>query len=373
VLYFRKEGIPMRGSIHHDKHGYKVHFQGRWFRRVKLNGQWVSFKERRDLAEDFLVLVNGDYLRGKYDVRDWTSDEPLAFDVMAQHWLELRQKEVRSFRQLKNDMGKAISFFGNRNIRTIQYAELEDFLYSLQETLAPKTKKNIFTTLHSLWQWLTDREFDRPNPITMPKFPKLAEYKPAIRKIVSPESQARVLTRLKEIGPPKAYIGVLWCITYCLRFEEVRQLKLKDFENGYMTVWDWKQKNYKQKKMLPEDWAIVEEEKKKVFGNDFFFRHGVGSKRQFGKDYLSERIRKAAKDLGFEGVVPYAIVKHSTITALSDHYTPEEIKKYYSLHLSPALYRYLHLKEEKKQEMYARARAKIVDVPLTVSPETLDG
>jgi len=69
----------MEGSIHHDNHGYKVHLRGKWFRRVKINEKWVSFKHDYKNAEDALVLMNGDIIRGnKYDPRDWTSDEPLA-------------------------------------------------------------------------------------------------------------------------------------------------------------------------------------------------------------------------------------------------------------------------------------------------------
>ncbi len=350
----------MKGSIHHDKHGYKVHFQGRWFRRIKFKGGWHSFREDKQLAEDFLVLVNGDLLRGKYDVRDYTSDEPLAFDVMGQQWLDIK-KTVKCHRHLKSHIHQAVLYFGNgRNIKTIKYAELEDFYRSLPDQLNPGTKKNIFATLHSFWNWVVDREADRPNPVTMPKFPQMPKYKPTMRKIVSPEDQARILSKLKEmtLQRPKIYTGVLWCITYGLRFEELRQVKLKDFTNGYMRVWDWKQTNYKEKKLLAEDWKTVKQDK--AFGNEWFFRHPSGE--QFGKDYLSESIKKAAQALGFFDVVPYAIIKHSTITALSDHYSPEEIQRLFSMHLSPAFFVYLHTKEERKQEMYARARGKMREI-----------
>jgi len=303
-------------------------------------------------------LVNAELLRGRYDARDYTSDEPLSFKALAEIWLEGRKTEVRAIRNLNNHIIYAVNFFAETNIKSIRYTELEDFLQSLPQTLSPKTKANIFGTLHSFWQWIVNREQDKPYPITMPKFPKLPKYKPTMRKIVTPENQARILTKLKEISPAKVYTAVLWCITYCLRFEEIRQVKVKDLNNGYMRVWDWKQTHYKEKKLLPEDWDIVKEEK--AFGNEWFFRHPNG--RQFGKDYLSECIKKAARALGFYDVVPYAIIKHSTITALSDHYSPEEIKKYFSLHFSPALYNYLHLKEEKKAGMYAKARGKIGEI-----------
>ena len=348
----------MHGSIHQDKHGYRVHFQGRWFRRVKLNGHWVSFKDRYDLAEDFLVLVNGDLLRGKYDSRDWTSDEPLAFHALAQQWLDMRENKVRSFRVIRNHVAKASNFFGTKNVRTIRFVDLQRFYNCLPGQMAPKTKRNVLTTLRSFFAWVVDREADSPYPIVMPKFPKVENYQPTMRKILSPEDQAKVLAELRETVPYKLYLGAL-CITYGLRWEELRQVKMKDLNNGRMTIYDWKQRHYKTKQLLTEDWEAVKSER--GFGNEFFFRHPSG--RQYGKDYLYEKIRQAAKSLGFD-VIAYAIIRHSTITALSDYYTPEEIKEGFSLHLSDSVWRYLHLKEEKKREMYARARGKIVAKPL---------
>ena len=356
----------MEGSIHHDNHGYKVHLRGKWFRRVKINEKWVSFKHDYKNAEDALVLMNGDIIRGnKYDPRDWTSDEPLAFDTKSEEWLNSRKNEVRAFNNLDNDICKARIFFGKKNIRHIRYNELNTFYHSLPETLKAKTKRNIFATLKSFWQSIVDEEADRDNPITMPKFPKIPYEKPDMPKILSPEDQAKVLGKLAQQKPHKIYIGALWCITYGLRWEELRQVKGNDFDNGYMTVWDWKQKHYKRKKLLKEDWDMVKEDK--LFGNDYFFRYKNGV--QYGKDFLYERIRKVLKELSFYGVKAYTVIRHSTITALSEFYTPEEIQKLFSLHLSNSIWHYLKYDDNKKQEIYARARGKMGEIGKEVASE----
>jgi len=349
----------MEGSIHHDKHGWKVHLRGKWFRRVKINEKWVSFKHNRQSAEDALVLMNGDIIRGnKYDPRDWTSDEPLSFKNVTEEWLDCRKKDVRAYRLLSNHIERAKDFFGNRNLKTIRFKELDTLVKSLPETLSAKTKRNILATLHSFFKWVIDQELDTPNPMIMPRFPKIPYEKPPMPKILSPEDQAKVLGILAQQKPYKIYIAALWCITYGLRWEEVRQIKGNDFDNGYMTVWDWKQKHYKRKKLLKEDWDTVKRDK--LFGNEYFFRHNSG--RQYGKDFLYERIRKTLKTLGFYGVKAYAVIRHSTITALSEFYTPEEIQKLFSLHLSDSVWHYLHYDDDKKQEMYARARGKIGEI-----------
>ena len=349
----------MEGSIHPDKYGYKVHLRGKWFRRIKINEKWVSFKHSYQAAEEGLVLMNGDILRGKYDQRDWTSDEPLAFSILSEQFISDREREkVKSLRLIRNHIRQARNYFGTKNCRTIRYNELRGFYNSLPETMATKTKKNIIGTLHSFFQWVVDLEADRPNPITMPKFPKIPYAKPDMPKILSPEDQAKVLGRLMQVSPYKLFLGGRWCITYGLRWEELRQVKMKDFDNGYMTIWDWKQKHYKNKKLLQDDWQIAQDER--AFGNEYFFRHESG--RQYGKDYLYEQIRRVLKELGFYNVKAYTVIRHSTLSALNQEYSPEQIQKLFSLHFSDSIWHYIRYTDEQKQEIYAKARGKIGEI-----------
>ena len=127
---------------------------------------------------------------------------------------------------------------------------------------------------------------------------------------------------------------------------------------GTFIIWDWKQKHYKNKKLLKDNWDLVRNEK--AFGNEYFFRHNSG--KQYGKDYVYESIRKVLKELGFYGVKAYVVIRHSTISALSNDYTPEEIQHLFSLHLSDSVWHYLKYDDERKQEIYARARGKMGEI-----------
>ena len=341
----------MEGSIHPDKWGHRVHFRGKWHRGCYFDGLWKPFRFNYKLAEDFLVILNAEVLNKRYDPRDYRKDRPLAFNRLGEEWLEIRKPEVRCFRNLRNHISLASKYFDDLNYKLLNYAWLQQFFSQLSDSIGIKTRKNIKATLSTFCRWVVDAYSTQDIKLEVPKFPPLGKYKKKLRKIVTPQDQALILNKMKEIVPaPKAYLAAMWMITYGLRWIELRPIKLKDFNNGFLRVWDWKQENYKEKKLLADDWALIEQDT--TFPEMWYFRHETGE--QLGRDYPYSWLKKASVELGFD-VHPYAIVRHSTITSLSDYYTPEEIKRNFSLHLH-GLYDYLHTKEERKQEMYARAR-----------------
>jgi len=347
----------MEGSIHHDEWGWKVHFKRKWHRGCHFEGRWIPFRDNKKLAEDFLVILNAEVLNKQYDPRDYRKDKPLAFNRLGEDWLEKRKPEVRCYRNLCNHINLASMFFGDLNYKLLNYAWLQEFFNQLPESIGVKTKRNIKATLTTFCRWVVDAYSTQDIKLEVPKFPPLGKYKKKLRKIVTPQDQAMILDKMKEITPaPKGHLAALWMITYGLRCIELRPVKRKDFQDGRMTVWDWKQDSYKEKKLLPDDWALVEQDN--TFGDMYFFRHPDGA--QLGRDYPYTWLKRASVLLGFD-VHPYAIVRHSTITALSDVYTPEDIQHNFSLHLA-GLYDYLHTKEDKKQEMYARARPGVVEI-----------
>ena len=78
-------------------------------------------------------LLNG--LRFKldensFDEREYNINKPLGFENLSCKWLELKKKQLKrkSFNNLNNYIRKAISSWGNRNIKEINYGEIEDFL-----------------------------------------------------------------------------------------------------------------------------------------------------------------------------------------------------------------------------------------------------
>lgn len=89
-----------------------------------------------------------------------------------------------------------------------------------------------------------------------------------------------------------------------------------------------------------------------------FFRHtkktrGVPENRQFGRHYIYEWWKQACRNLGIEGVDLYGGTRHSTVTALSRHFSRDEIKEHATGHeTSKAFERYMQAEASKSLKMY---------------------
>ncbi|MDL1987999.1 MAG: hypothetical protein LWX08_10165 [Deltaproteobacteria bacterium] len=82
-------------------------------------------------AERFLDGLRWEVDQGTYDPKDYRSDNPLGFETLALRWLKIKIKEIRprSYSNLLNYMTCAINAWGQRNIKSIGYGEIEDFLH----------------------------------------------------------------------------------------------------------------------------------------------------------------------------------------------------------------------------------------------------
>ena len=67
-------------------------------------------------------------------------------------------------------MNKAINAWGTVNVKSIGYAEIEDFLFS--QKVSDKTKANMKSCLHDFWQWLRKRKV-----LTLAQMPEFPEIK----------------------------------------------------------------------------------------------------------------------------------------------------------------------------------------------------
>ena len=124
-----------------------------------------------------------------------------------------------------------------------------------------------------------------------------------------------------------------------------------------------KERKPKKVYLLLEDIELIRSFPTPISRDIYFFRHGKRkgvhkSKRgQFGKDYLWKWWRDACQNLGVEGVPLYPGTKHSTVVALGEECTSEEIKKYGAGHATNAAFdRYFQVSAEKKRELFAKAR-----------------
>jgi hypothetical protein len=94
-------------------------------------------------AERFLDGLRYEVDKGTFDSRDYQKGKPLGFTTLADKWLTQKKLEVKpkSYNNLQNYMNKAKVAWGHLNIKSIEYGEIEDFLYSCQ--VSDKTRSNM--------------------------------------------------------------------------------------------------------------------------------------------------------------------------------------------------------------------------------------
>lgn len=331
---------------------------------VRFKTTFKRFKNL-DSAEQFLNTLRYKEGRGHYDSRDYQKDQPLGFDTLSQQWLGKKEGTVRSIGKLRNHINYASAYFHSTNIKEIDYPQLEDFFDQLPPHLSAKTKYNIKATLHTFFAWIVKRNRRAKISILMPEFPEIP-FELGWRKTVDKATQQDILDTLKDISwqvNPKIYIACLWLSTYVnVRPIELINIREDDIspDTGIMLIKYNKEKKPKKAYLLDEDVGTIRSFPQTV-GNPYFFRHGKGkglvAGSQFGPKYLNTWWTRACKKVGVEGVSLYPGTKHSSIIALGDDYSPEQIKKHGSGHTTnKAFDRYYQVDAQKKRELFAKAR-----------------
>lgn len=119
---------------------------------------------------------------------------------------------------------------------------------------------------------------------------------------------------------------------------------------------------YKRLYLLDEDVDLVRSLPRGL-PKAFFFRHearrGLPTAKQgrFGKDYMYTWWRRACENLGIKGVDLYGGTRHSTVTALGERFTPEEIMGDGSGHTTnKAFARYYQIRADQRRAISAHAR-----------------
>ena len=138
-------------------------------------------------------------------------------------------------------------------------------------------------------------------------------------------------------------------------YPKVRPGEMRDIQESHINLKDkWivfpdpKEEEPKFVNLLPEHVEVIQEIKNMVpptLPNIYFFRHlktksGVKAGVQFGPKYFNLWWKKACKNLGLSGVSVYPGTKHSTVTALGNVLSPEEIQHDVTGHTSDAFKRY---------------------------------
>jgi hypothetical protein len=238
-------------------------------------------------------------------------------------------------------MNKAIAVWGQRNIKTIGTAEVEDVLFADHRTptgkgITDKTRNNMKSCLHQFFKWVCRRE----KTILLPEFPEI-EYELGWRNTVTIEVQQAIIEEVKRISfhiEPKIWLGIKLLATYInIRPGEMRNVRERDInlESGFIHIPHPKEGSKKQGKFAildDEDIELIKSFPRSLDPDLYFFRHmtkrsGVQMGAQFGPKYFKKWWDKACDNLGIEGVDLYGGTKHSTATALGEILTPEEVKR----------------------------------------------
>lgn len=270
---------------------------------------------------------------GTFDDRDYRRENPLSFSNLVEKWLSIKEKEVKpsSYGNLKRYMTLAINAWGNANIKSIDYAEFEDFFASVE--LSAKTRHNIRSCFHAFWTWLVRRKV-----LTLAQFPEFPEIKFNLgyRKIIDKATQQAIIEEVSRISyhlNPKIWLGIKWLATYiAIRPGELVLVREKDIDTklGLFVLLKTKEGREKFVPMLDEDKELINALPKGL-PNLPFFRHGPGvsgckAGEAFGHKYFYKWWKRACENLGICDVDLYGGTRHSSATALKQFLSPEQIK-----------------------------------------------
>lgn len=306
------------------------------------------FKNYEEAAR-FLTGIRFKCDEGTFDVRDYKKDNPLGFEILSEKWLKYKETtdvKPKTLQSYRNFISRAVDEWGNRNIKEISEADIEDLLLDRTwknrdgGSATLKTRSNMKSCLHSFWRWVVRREKrNGKRMVEMPEFPEI-KYELGWRNITDIETLENILDEIKRISwdvNPKIWLGIKLLSTYIkIRPGEMRHIKEKDInlEAGYILI-----KQPKEGTRYEGKYAFLDEEDIKLIRSMptglpdmFFFRHSPGHKgivpgSQFGDKYFSKWWKKACKNLGVEGVGLYGGTKHTVATALGKMLSPEQIKR----------------------------------------------
>lgn len=320
--------------------------------------------------------------QGKFDARDYQREQPLGFETLSEKWLG-KQHDKKSWNKMRCHIGYAQAFFQNKNIKEIQYGDLEDFFYENPTVshLSYKTLHNVKTTMHTFWNWACKRD----SMLKMPDFPAI-HFELGWRKIITKQMQDAILEKVKDLSwdiNPKIYIGILFLATYPnVRPKELLNVIEEDISLDYGTIlikYNKVRGKHTTIYLLDEDIELLRT-MPRGFPKQFFFRHDkirkgvhIQNRYQFGEKYWYKFWKKACKEMGIEGVDLYGGTRHSTVTHLGQHYSPEEIMADGSEHTTnKAFMRYFQRHAAQKKAIYHTARHSRGDtkvIQLNVSQE----
>lgn len=160
-----------------------------------------TFRRKVD-AERFAVTVQTDVLRGTYI--DPTAGKITFGDFVESRWLpaqlHLRPNTAETYKaHLKNHVKPA---FEGREIRSIQRADMKNFVAAISATLKPSTVSTVFAVVRSVMATAVDDGLIAANPCARVPLPRVE------RRVVEPLSAESVLALVEAMT--KRYRVTVW-------------------------------------------------------------------------------------------------------------------------------------------------------------------
>jgi integrase len=188
-----------------------------------------------EMARQIAGAINSDIKEKKkaFDPRQWfrSPDFEFEFSKLADLWLS---KKLTGYApSVQRDMARSVDLFKahfkKKDIREIRKADITAFADSLPAHYKPKTKHDLVSRLHVIFEYARDEEMIEK----MPGFPSIEVPQSEI-KWMTREWQQKTLAEIPERDRPI----FLLCVTWGVRQSEARALKWDcvDFEQEIITI-----------------------------------------------------------------------------------------------------------------------------------------
>jgi uncharacterized Zn finger protein (UPF0148 family) len=287
-------GLCMKGNIYTDEKcsicGRKINYREKNglacpnHKKIKATSYRVCFGaihkrfNAYEKAERFLNGLRFKQDEGILDERDYKKDNPNSLYNLTRKYLEIKKQTVKqkSYNNLSNYMERARLHFGDVNIKSIGYGEIEDFFIS-QDDISNKTKSNIKSCLHDFYKWLVKRDVLKD----VPEFPTI-KYNLKYRNIITKDTQKEIISEVRKISyniNPKIWLGIKLLATY-ISIRPGELIKLKEWQiKTDSKIFIFNEKKENKSKIIPmidADAILIEDIRNHFDNNDngmYFFRH----------------------------------------------------------------------------------------------------
>lgn len=307
-------------------------------------------------ARQFLEGLRFKTVEGSYDQRDYQKCSPLGLHPQSRRWLKTKTgKSAGYLANLARWMDLACAELGpTTNVKHIGFGHIEDLV--LSQPVSDKTRADMAACYNQFFKWVARRE-----NIPMPVMPRI-KYSLGWRNIIDLDTQRRIIDEVCRICPNKRiWIGIKWLATYvAIRPKEMWSLKERHIDvDGYIVLPPGITKEARPKlvPMLDEDIAIYRELPTSLPDLPFFRRHkGKGVSRP--GELISRRAfyrwwKRACANLGIDGVDLYGGTRHSSVSAMGEYFTEEQIKRDATQHsTNKAFARYFRSDAAPKRAIY---------------------